>query len=86
MDEFEAYKKMQQKGFEEYKSAGEEYVLKITKSFDLQAGNVVSFDDDKAVENPLDNKKEVYDDLMSFPFLDLIVFTSFAMVPNIIKF
>jgi hypothetical protein len=49
---------MQQKGFEEYKSAGEEYVLEITKSFDLHEGNVVSFDGDKAVENPLDSKKE----------------------------
>jgi hypothetical protein len=55
MDEFEAYKKEQQKGFEEYKSAGEEYVLEVTKSFDLQEGNVVSFDEDKVVEDKLQN-------------------------------
>ena len=34
----------------------------------------------------LNNKKEVYDDLTSLPFLNLIVFTSFSIVSDIIKF
>ena len=34
----------------------------------------------------LNNKKDVYENLTSFPFLDLIVLTSFSIVSDIIKF
>ena len=62
LDEYEAYVRKQQQGFKEFKEKGEEYVMEVTPSFDLHAGNVVSFEGDKAVENPLEKE----DDFSSF--------------------
>jgi len=58
MSEFESFMKRQQEGFEKYKKEQEEYIMTMTKQFDLQAGNVVSFSGEKAIENPLKNKQE----------------------------
>jgi len=58
MDEFERFKAAQEAGFQAYKQAYGEYVLEVTKAFDLQAGNKVSFKPSAAVEQPLDSKEE----------------------------
>ncbi len=58
LDEYQAYVKKQQSEFEKFKQQGQEYVMQITKEFDLHAGNVVAFKGNKAVENPLDSQKE----------------------------
>ncbi len=58
MSEYEAYVKQQQQGFEKYKKQQEEYVVTMTKAFDLEAGNVVTFDGQKAIENKVQTEKE----------------------------
>ena len=58
LSEYENYVKTQQREFEKFKQAGEEYVVTTTKEFDLHAGNVVSFSEDKAVERPLQKREE----------------------------
>ena len=58
MSEFEAFKKRQQEGFEKFKKEQEEYIVTMTKEFDLEAGNVVSFSGQKAIENPLKSDEE----------------------------
>jgi len=58
LGEYEAYVKKQQQEFEKYKEGANDYVLEVTKEFDLHAGNVVSFGEDKAVENPLEKEDE----------------------------
>ena len=58
MSEYEAYVKQQQEGFEKFKKEQEEYVMTMTKEFDLEAGHVVSFSGEKAIENPLQSKEE----------------------------
>ena len=58
LSEYEAYIKQQQKEFEKFKKAQEEYIMTMTKAFDLKAGNVVSFSGEKAIENPLETQEE----------------------------
>ena len=58
MSEYEAFVKRQQEGFEKYKRQQEEYVVTITKEFDLESGNVVSFNGNKAIEKPLSDDDE----------------------------
>ncbi len=58
MSEFEAFKKQQEEGFEKFKKEQEEYIVMMTKEFDLEAGNVVSFSGQKAIENPLKSDEE----------------------------
>ena len=58
MSEYEAYVRKQKEGFEKFKKAQEEYVVTQTKEFDLEAGHVVSFEQNKAVEKPLKTKEE----------------------------
>ncbi len=58
LSEYEAYVKQQQKEFEKYKKQQEEYVVEMTKEFDLKAGNVVTFKGQKAIENKLQTEDE----------------------------
>ena len=58
MSEYEAYVKQQKEGFEKFKKEQEEYVMTMTKEFDLEAGNTVSFSGEKAIETPLQSKRE----------------------------
>ncbi len=58
LSQYEAFLKKQQKEFEKYKKSQEEYIVTMTKEFDLEAGNVVTFDGQKAIENKIETDKE----------------------------
>ena len=58
LSEYEAFLKRQQKEFEKFKKEHEEYVVTMTREFDLEAGKIVSFHGEKAIEDPLKNQEE----------------------------
>ena len=58
MSEYEAFVKQQQEGFEKYKRQQDEYIVTMAKEFDLEAGKIVSFKGEKAIEDPLPSDEE----------------------------
>ena len=58
LDAYNAFVKQQEEGFKRYKQQQEEYVVTMTKEFDLEAGRIVSFSGEKAIEDPLASDAE----------------------------
>ncbi len=58
MDEYQKFLAQQQMEFEKFKNAQIAEYVGTAKEFDLEAGNVVSFEGDKAVESELDSNEE----------------------------
>ena len=58
LDEYEAFVRKQQQEFERFKRLQEDYIVEQTAEFDLEAGKIVSFDGNKAIEDPLESEKE----------------------------
>ncbi len=58
LDEYEAFVRKQQQEFEKFKKQQEDYIVEQTEAFDLEAGKIVSFKGNKAIEDPLESEKE----------------------------
>lgn len=57
-EEFDNFMKKQQSAFEEYKNAQKPGFAQITKQFDLEAGNTISFDGNKVKESSWTDEDE----------------------------